>query len=122
MTKKIAIPVNESGLLDAHFGHCKFFNLYTCENSEILGEEKLVPPPHEPGVLPRWLAGKGATDIIAGGMGQKAISLFNNNGVNVLVGAPHLNAGKLVALYLKDELKGTANYCNHQANHNCTSH
>jgi predicted Fe-Mo cluster-binding NifX family protein len=27
MIKTIAIPVNEQGILDAHFGHCKFFML-----------------------------------------------------------------------------------------------
>ena len=36
----------------------------------------LVPPPHEPGVLPGWLHHLGADVIIAGGMGQRAISLF----------------------------------------------
>lgn len=33
--------------------------------------------PHEPGFLPVWLALQGVTHIIAGGMGQRAISLFN---------------------------------------------
>ncbi|MDA3823616.1 MAG: ATPase, partial [Bacteroidales bacterium] len=65
MIKTIAVPVNENGILDAHFGHCKFFILMKTENGGIISEEKLTPPPHEPGVLPKWLAEKGATDIIA---------------------------------------------------------
>ncbi|MCK7542001.1 MAG: hypothetical protein MZV63_69485 [Marinilabiliales bacterium] len=37
------------------------------------------PRPHEPGLLPGWLAEKGVTDVIAGGMGQRAIGLFNSH-------------------------------------------
>lgn len=113
MNKKIAIPVNEQGILDAHFGHCKFFSLISVENNTIVSDEKVVPPPHEPGVLPKWLADKGATDILAGGMGQKAIQLFNQYGVNAFVGAPKLNADELVKGFLNKELSFTANYCDH---------
>jgi predicted Fe-Mo cluster-binding NifX family protein len=122
MTKKIAVPVNEAGILDAHFGHCKFFALVNTEGDKIISEEKVVPPPHEPGLLPRWLGEKGVTDIIAGGMGQKAINLFNQNGVNAFVGAPQLSAVELIEGHLKGKLTFTANYCNHGANHECGGH
>ena len=113
MEKLIAVPVDNNGILDAHFGHCKFFVLHKTENGEIISEEKLVPPPHEPGVLPKWLAEKGATDIIAGGMGQSAINIFNANKVNVFVGAPKQIAKELVEGFLKDELQLNSNYCDH---------
>ena len=113
MKKIIAVPVDNNGELDAHFGHCKFFAMHKIENGEITSEEKLVPPPHEPGVLPKWLAEKGATDIIAGGMGQKAIQIFNANKVNVFVGAPTQVAKELVESFLKEELQLTSNYCDH---------
>lgn len=122
MTRKIAVPVNEIGLLDAHFGHCKFFALLIVEGDKIVAEDKIVPPPHEPGVLPRWLAEKSVTDIIAGGMGQKAIELFNQSGVNVFVGAPQLSAVELVEGHLQGTLSFTANYCNHEANQECQGH
>ncbi|MCU4164333.1 NifB/NifX family molybdenum-iron cluster-binding protein [Carboxylicivirga caseinilyticus] len=122
MTKKIALPVNETGILDAHFGHCKFFALVNTDGDKVISEEKVVPPPHEPGLLPQWLGGKGVTDIIAGGMGQKAIQLFNQNGVNAFVGAPQLNAIELVKGHLDGTLNFTANYCNHDADHECGGH
>jgi predicted Fe-Mo cluster-binding NifX family protein len=122
MTKIIAIPVDNSGVLDAHFGHCKFFALLTVEEKRIVAEEKIVPPPHEPGVLPKWLADKGATDIIAGGMGQMAIKLFNERGVNAFVGAPTLSAQVLAEGFLNGTLNFTANYCTHDENHSCDSH
>lgn len=113
MEKKIAIPVDQVGILDGHFGHCKFFAIFLVKDNEIVSEEKLVPPPHEPGLLPRWLAEKGATDIIAGGMGQKAIQLFNQQGVNAFVGAPQAPAKDLVRQYLDGKLSLSANYCTH---------
>lgn len=113
MKKKIAIPVDDNGILDAHFGHCKYFIFINVEGSEIISEEKVVPPPHEPGLLPKWLADKGATDIVAGGMGQKAIQLFNQFGVNAFVGAPKLTAKELVEGFIKEEISFTANYCDH---------
>ena len=122
MIRKIAVPVDETGVLDAHFGHCKFFVITNTEDNNIVSEEKLVPPPHEPGLLPRWLAEKGITDIIAGGMGQHAINLFNQGGVNAFVGAPKLSAAELVQGFLQEKLSFTANYCDHGPDHECDGH
>ena len=113
MKRKIAIPVDKEGILDGHFGHCTFFALIDVEGKEIIAEEKIVPPPHEPGLLPRWLAERKVTDIIAGGMGHKAIQLFNHHGVNTFVGAPRIQARELAEGFLNETLTFTANYCNH---------
>ena len=92
---KFAIPMAE-GKLTAHFGHCKEFAILEVENDQIVNKETVVPPPHEPGVLPRWLHEMGADVIIAGGMGQRAVSLFQENGIQVVIGAPSLEPEKLV--------------------------
>lgn len=113
MNKKIAIPINENGILDGHFGHCKFFALFDIEDNNIVSEEKVVPPLHEPGVLPKWLAEKGTTDVLAGGMGHKAIQIFNYNNVNVFIGSPKLSAKELVQGLLEESIEFTANYCDH---------
>jgi predicted Fe-Mo cluster-binding NifX family protein len=113
MIKTIAIPVNEQGILDAHFGHCKFFMLIQTDDNRIVSQEKVIPPPHEPGVLPRWLADQGATDVIAGGMGQRAIQIFNQHGVNVFVGAPQRTAEELVNGFINETIAFAANYCDH---------
>ena len=113
MDKLIAVPVDDNGVLDAHFGHCKFFALLKVSNEKIVSEEKIVPPPHEPGLLPKWLAEKNVTDIIAGGMGQKAIEIFNRHKVNAFVGAPKILDKELVKGFLSEELSFTANYCDH---------
>jgi len=110
--KKIAVPTSE-GILDAHFGHCKQFAMVEVEDKTILNTTYIDAPPHQPGLLPPWLAERGATDIIAGGMGQHAIRLFNEKGVNVFVGAPKLTPEELVNGFLRETLEFNANYCDH---------
>jgi predicted Fe-Mo cluster-binding NifX family protein len=112
MKKKIAIPTSD-GILDAHFGHCSKFAMVDVEDDQIRGITYLDAPPHQPGLLPPWLAERGATDIIAGGMGQRAIDLFNQQGVNVFVGAPKVTPEELVNGFLKETLSFSANYCDH---------
>jgi ATP-binding protein involved in chromosome partitioning len=54
---KIAIPMAEDKLC-LHFGHCERFALLDVDltGRKIISRADAVPPPHEPGVLPRWLA------------------------------------------------------------------
>jgi predicted Fe-Mo cluster-binding NifX family protein len=63
--------------------------------------------------LPTWLAENGVTDVLAGGMGNRAIQLFNQNGVNVFVGAPKLEARELISGFLNNSIQFSANYCDH---------
>ena len=109
---KIAIPTAE-GKLAMHFGHCEKFAVVTVENNEIKEKEELVPPPHEPGVLPKWLHEQGVNAIIAGGMGQRAQQLFAANEIEVNVGAPALEVEELVKAYIAGTLETGANACDH---------
>jgi Mrp family chromosome partitioning ATPase/predicted Fe-Mo cluster-binding NifX family protein len=109
---KIAIPVAE-GKLTAHFGHAAQFALLHLANGVVKEKEMLTPPPHEPGVLPKWLGEMGVDVIIAGGMGQKALSLFEQNGIDVRTGAPSLSPEELVDQFLCDSLQTGENVCDH---------
>lgn len=110
--KKIAIPV-DNGTLSSHFGHCSHFALINIEEGKISAQELLQAPPHQPGLLPPWLAERGVTDVIAGGIGQKAIQIFNNNNINVFAGAPQLSTEELVNGFINNNLTFSANYCDH---------
>lgn len=111
---KIAIPL-ANGKLSMHFGHCEKFALIDVNQTEkkILGREDIDAPPHEPGLLPPWLAERGANVIIAGGMGQRAHSLFAQQGIQVIVGAPAETPEKLVGDYLAGALQPGENTCDH---------
>jgi Mrp family chromosome partitioning ATPase/predicted Fe-Mo cluster-binding NifX family protein len=111
---RIAIPLAD-GRLCLHFGHCERFALVDVdtETKTITSREDLKPPQHEPGVLPRWLAEKGANIIIAGGMGQRAQSLFTENGIRVLVGAPSSTPEELAESFLAGTIELGENTCDH---------
>ncbi len=111
---KIAIPTAD-GQLCMHFGHCEQFALVTVDPDQktIIATEMVTPPPHEPGLLPRWLAERGAQMIIAGGMGQRAQQLFQQNQIDVLVGAPANTPDNLVHAWMQGVLKPGQNVCDH---------
>jgi predicted Fe-Mo cluster-binding NifX family protein len=112
MKKRIAIPL-ENGILCSHFGHCQQFAIIDTIDSSVSEVNMVTPPPHEPGLLPAWLAEKGVTDVIAGGMGQRAINLFNGQKINVFVGAQIKSHTELVNDLINNTLIAGANYCDH---------
>ncbi|MFP4476974.1 MAG: NifB/NifX family molybdenum-iron cluster-binding protein [Desulfatibacillaceae bacterium] len=101
------------GKLAMHFGHCREFAIVEVDGTEIKGQQILEPPPHEPGVLPKWLHDLGANVVIAGGMGHRAVSLFGEAGIEVVTGAPALEPEVLVKQYLDRSLETGANACDH---------
>ncbi len=111
---RIAVPLAE-GCLSLHFGHCENFALMDLDmqNKEIL-ETQIVPaPPHQPGLLPTWLKEKGAQVIIASGMGRRAQQLFEQNNIDVVIGAPSLEPDKIAHDYMHGQLQTGENICDH---------
>jgi len=110
---RFAVPTYQ-GKLCAHFGHCEAFAIIdTDNNGNIIKEVFENPPPHEPGVLPKWLSEKGVNCVIAGGMGSRAQQLFAQQGVKVVTGAQGEYPRDVVEQYLKGTLQIGANTCDH---------
>ncbi len=112
MKNIIAIPLQNNRLCQ-HFGHCEQFALIEVENQSIISEQLVTPPPHEPGLLPAWLAERGVTDVIAGGMGQRAIGLFEAQNIQVNVGVDEKGPSDLVSEWLNNKLVTGSNACDH---------
>lgn len=114
ITMKIAVPTAQ-GKLCMHFGHCESFALVSVDEATntITDRQDVIPPPHEPGLLPRWLHEQGATRIIAGGMGSRAQQLFSSYGIEVVVGAPSLDPDEVVNQWLGGSLVTGVNGCDH---------
>lgn len=109
---KFAVPtVNNE--LTMHFGHCEQFAIIDAENNQLIAEEYITPPVHQPGVYPRFLADQGVNVIIAGGMGQKALSLFAQNNIEVFMGVQAGTPRQLVENYLNNQLETGKNLCDH---------
>lgn len=113
-TMRFAIPLAE-GNLCMHFGHCETFALVDVDpaTKAITKTASVVPPPHEPGLLPKWLAERGVTAIIAGGMGSRAQGLFAERGIQVVTGATGGTPEELVKAHLAGTLQTGANTCDH---------
>jgi len=115
---KIAVAC-EGKNVSAHFGHCEGFMIYNVEGSSIINSEFKENPGHRPGFLPVFLKDLGVNVIIAGGMGETAQMLFNENGIEVIVGVSGL-CDDAVSKYVKGELKSTGSVCReHQHEGNC---
>lgn len=111
---RIAIPLAE-GKLATHFGHCASFAFIDVDPSTkvILKREEVSAPPHQPGLLPPWMAERGVNVVIAGGMGKRAIDLFALQNIGVVIGAPVNSPESLVADYLGGRLQTGENPCDH---------
>ncbi len=111
---KLAIPTAE-GKLCMHFGHCEVFTVIDIDTAskEVVSSEEKIPPPHEPGVLPKWLHEQGVEVIIAGGMGMRAQQLFAQAGVDVIVGAPSGSPEDIAQHFMNNTLETGDNVCDH---------
>jgi len=108
---KIAVA-SENKMVTEHFGHCENFNIFEAENNKIVSSESVPNPGHKPGFLPNFL-------IISGGMGRGAIDIFNEKGIEVVVGASG-NAKVAAEAYLYGTLKSTGSVCHeHQYHDEC---
>ncbi len=112
---KIAVPLT-NGVISSHFGHCEQFAIIDADKGEkkIINIDLVTPPPHEPGLLPKWLAEKSVKLVIAGGLGQRAQSLFQENNIDLIIGVVgNYTPEDVVELYLNDNLQGGQNLCDH---------
>jgi predicted Fe-Mo cluster-binding NifX family protein len=111
---RIAIPLT-NGKLSQHFGHCEQFAIIDVDSDgkSVKSQELVTSPAHEPGVLPKWLAGLHVELVITGGMGQRAQQLFAQNQIKVVVGAPVDTPENLASAYLNKTLQTGENVCDH---------
>jgi len=85
---KIALPSNQNQI-DEHFGHCEYFTVFTIDDQKnILSEEKIASPAGCgcKSNIAVTLAEKGVKLMLAGNMGQGAVNILNNLGIDVLRG------------------------------------
>ena len=123
-TTKIAIPLQDDRV-SGHFGHPECFSVVSVDRAaqKILSEERLTPPPHEPGRLPLWLAEHGVDVVLAGGVGHRAVALLNSCGIEVQTGVPSLTAFEVVHRWLEGDLETADNTCSHgESTHRCRKH
>lgn len=120
---KIAIPV-ENNCLNSHFGGSRQFAIVEADpqTRAILRTETMPAPKHEPGAFPRWLQSLGVNVVIAGGIGQRALMLFAQQGIDVVAGPANAPVEKLVEAYLLGALTAKPAGCSHHGEHHDHEH
>jgi predicted Fe-Mo cluster-binding NifX family protein len=119
MELRIAFPTNDRLNVEEHFGHCTEFRVLNTKGGEVVSEEFITPPPHAPGVLPKFLGEHKITTIITGGMGAMAINLFKTQNIDVILGATGSITENLNT-FLEGQLASTGSACTHDhGDHDC---
>ena len=127
MNQRIAVAIEADGtkeIVAEHFGRCSKFNV--CELDEqkkvIKSETYFNPIAGEHGgacQIPGYVKQFNVNTVIAGGMGQKAVSNFLAFGIDVIT-APGLLYDEALNLFIQGKLSGYT-VCAHEHNHghNC---
>lgn len=108
---KIAIAA-DADQVARHFGHCKGYSLFHVEKNQVKAKESIDNPGHRPDFLPGFLADLGVDSIIAGGMGHRAVQLFEEAGITPIIGVEGL-VDDIIEDYLQGKLKPGGNACHH---------
>jgi predicted Fe-Mo cluster-binding NifX family protein len=108
---KIAIAT-DNNMVSAHFGHCPEFTIYDVVGKKVNSKEVVENPGHQPGFLPKFLAGMGVNCIIAGGMGPMAKDLFAENDIVTVTGVSG-NIDEVIEEFLKGNIEDSGNLCDH---------
>lgn len=108
---KVAVP-SQGADICAHFGHCESFIIAEVEEGKVISKQTLKAPPHEPGLLPRLLAGEGVNVVITGGMGARAQDLFAQQDIQVITGAGG-SIDQALDAFIKGNLQTGPNACDH---------
>jgi predicted Fe-Mo cluster-binding NifX family protein len=119
---RIAFSVDFDGGLDSlvshHFGRCPYYVLVDVEGREVREVSARENPfynAHQPGQVPRFLRQQDADVIVTGGMGRRAIAIFEAENVETVTGAQGTVAEAL-ADYLGGRLAG-AEPCRESRHH-----
>ena len=106
---RIAISTDGANV-SAHFGRCPSFTIVDIENGQVGSRETIDNPGHHPGFLPEFLHDKGVSCIVAGGMGQRAVMLFSEKGIEGIVGISG-TIDDVIGKIASGELEGGESLC-----------
>lgn len=119
---KIAIPSTQANTVDAHFGHCEFYTVVTISDQKAVINSETLASPQGCGCksnIASVLREKGVTTMLAGNIGQGAINVLSNHGIEVIRGCEG-DINEVVAHYLSGTLQNSGLICSHHNNdHSC---
>jgi len=108
---RIAIST-DGNMVAPHFGRCEAYTLVNIDEGKVTRQDRLSNPGHEPGFLPGYLVECGVACIVAGGMGPRAQTLFDEKGIRTVVGVSG-TLDETIEVLRRGELRGGESLCDH---------
>ena len=111
MVLKLKIVIcTESGNVAQHFGRAPWFTFVTIEDNKVIEKNPLPNPGHSVGSIPQFINEQGATCMITGGIGHRAVGFFNEYGIEVIKGVIG-SVDDTIRKILDGTLEGGENIC-----------
>ena len=123
---KVAVPTRGNNV-DDHFGHCEAYTIFSIEETQKVISSELLPSPQGCGCksnIAAVLKQKGVSVLLAGNMGNGALNVLMNQGIEVFRGNTG-DVNKLIVEFLKGNVGDSGDGCHqhelqgedHQCNH-----
>ena len=114
---KIAVPTQENNQIDAHFGHCAFYTIYTVSDMNEITEKQMLPSPAGCGCKSNIAYDLSEMDVqlmLSGGIGEGAINKLASYNIQVIRNCEG-DVDDLVNDYLAGNLKDGGSSCQSHA-------
>lgn len=116
----VAIP-SEDGLLNPHFGHTKYFTLYTIKQKSVVAEEEIPVIKGSHADVIAWLKNEKKVEvIIAGGMGDEATNICRSFGIKLFRGVGVGKCSSIIQLYIENKLTDREGTCSGHEGGSCS--
>ncbi|MDP4210054.1 MAG: NifB/NifX family molybdenum-iron cluster-binding protein [Bacteroidota bacterium] len=121
---KIAVPTTQSKQVDAHFGHCEFYSVFTIGADKTIMNTEILDSPQGCGCksnIAGTLKDLGVTIMLAGNMGGGAVNVLQSHGIEVFRG----NSGdvkQLVENFIAGNVEDSGQTCNHHEDGHVCNH
>ncbi|MDZ7614738.1 MAG: NifB/NifX family molybdenum-iron cluster-binding protein [Flavobacteriaceae bacterium] len=122
---KIAVPTRNNDV-DDHFGHCENYTIFYVNAQNQIEKSETLPSPQGCGCksnIADILKEQGVTVLLAGNMGNGALNVLTNHGIDVYRGCSgnvEEIAGEFLLGNIADSGKGCRSHEHHGEEHQCS--
>ena len=115
---KLAIPTT-GNLVEDHFGQCEEYTIFTLDAKNTIENTEIFPSPQGCGCksnIAVVLKEKEVEVMLAGNMGDGALNVLNNQGINVYRGCSG-DVHELIENFIKGEIGDSGEGCHEHGEH-----
>ncbi|MUU78447.1 NifB/NifX family molybdenum-iron cluster-binding protein [Winogradskyella endarachnes] len=111
--KRIAIPITRDNKIEHHFGHSKFYEIYTFSNANEIIDLKLVESNKgcscQSNII-NELVDEGVKMMLSGNIGEGAVNKLNDAGISVIRGCTG-KSSDVILKYVEGEITDNGINC-----------